>query len=111
MLSKFFLWIVAAYGISTIIVYGGIFQGIRNWIARKSSFFGDLVNCLLCTSTWVGFFLSIFLGSLTGQVFHTNFFLNLFIDAGFTAGSVWALNAIIDWFEEAASSYNKNRIL
>jgi hypothetical protein len=93
-------YIIAAYGMTSILVWGSIFESTREWIKRNSKFFGDLISCTLCTSTWVGFFMSLFLGSLSTQFFDTIWFINLFFDGMFTAGSVWALNAIIEWFEE-----------
>jgi hypothetical protein len=93
-------YIIAAYGMTSIIVWGSIFESTREWIKSKSKFFGDLVSCTLCTSTWVGFFMSLFLGSLSTQYFDTIWFINLFFDGMVTAGGVWALNAIIEFFEE-----------
>ena len=52
-------WMLAAYGMTTIIVYGSIFESFRDWVIKKSTFFGKLITCILCTSTWVGFFFSV----------------------------------------------------
>lgn len=97
------LWIFTAYGFTSILVWGSIFESTRNWIKRNSKFFGDLISCTLCTSTWVGFFMSIVIGSLTVR-YTTNYELPkivwIFFDGMFTAGAVWALNAIIEFFEE-----------
>jgi hypothetical protein len=94
-------WILAAYGMSTILVYGSIFDKQRAWIKRNSKFFGDLIGCMLCTSTWVGFFMSIMFGGLTNHYLECPWFVCLFFDGMFTAGSVWALNGIIEFFEES----------
>ena len=93
-------YIIAAYGMTSILVWGAIFESTRVWIKSKSKFFGDLISCTLCTSTWVGFFMSLFLGSISAQYFNTIWFINLFFDGMLTAGGVWALNAIIEFFEE-----------
>jgi hypothetical protein len=93
-------WVLAAYGMSTILVYGSIFDIQRSWIKRKSKFFGDLISCMLCTPTWVGFFMSLVLGGLTNHYFNVPWYISLFFDGMFTAGSVWAINAIIEFFEE-----------
>jgi hypothetical protein len=94
-------WILAAYGMSTILVYGSIFDNQRAWIKRKSKFFGDLISCMLCTPTWVGFFMSIVFGGLTNHYLPCPWYACLFFDGMFTAGSVWALNGIIEFFEES----------
>ncbi len=91
---------MAAYGMTSILVWGSIFESTREWIKRKSKFFGDLISCTLCTSTWVGFFMSLFLGSISTQYFDTIWIINLFFDGMLTAGGVWAINAIVEWFEE-----------
>jgi general stress protein CsbA len=93
-------YIIAAYGMTSILVWGSIFESTREWIKRKSKFFGDLISCTLCTSTWVGFFMSLFLGSISTQYFDTIWIINLFFDGMLTAGGVWAINAIVEWFEE-----------
>jgi Na+/citrate or Na+/malate symporter len=108
MMTKIIFWMIAAYGISTILVYGSIFSRPRNWLIHNSSFIGELIQCMLCTSMWVGMFLSIFLGSLSQAYFHF-LPLNIIIDGGFTSGAVWAINAIIEWFEENRPP--KNRVL
>jgi hypothetical protein len=94
-------WILAAYGMTSILVWGSIFESTRIFIKKHSKFFGDLIECTLCTSTWVGFFMSLVLGSLSKQFFDNFFIVNLFFDGMFTAGSVWALNAIIEYYENA----------
>jgi hypothetical protein len=94
-------WILAAYGMTSILVWGSIFEPMRTFIKKHSKFFGDLIECTLCTSTWVGFFMSLVLGSLSKQFFDNFFIVNLFFDGMLTAGSVWALNAIIEYYENA----------
>lgn len=93
-------WILAAYGMTSILVWGSIFESTRTFIKKHSKFFGDLISCTLCTSTWVGFFMSIVLGGLSSNFFDVHWTLVIFWDGMFTAGSVWALNAIIEYFEE-----------
>lgn len=98
--TQIMLWVFISYGMTTIIVYGSIFNNVREWIKLHSSFFGELIQCVLCTSTWVGFMMSIMLGGLTSHIFKINYFSGLFFDGAFTAGSVWALNSIVEFFEE-----------
>lgn len=95
-----FLWIFMAYGMTSILVWGSIFENQREWIKIKSKFFGDLISCTLCTSTWVGFFMSITLGGLAKYFLDVNLIISIFFDGMFTAGSVWALNSIIEYFEQ-----------
>jgi len=100
-MDKLILWAFAAYGMTSILVWGSIFESTREFIKRKSKFFGDLISCTLCTSTWVGFFMSIVLGGLIGPIFGIHWFVGIFFDGMFTAGIVWAINSIIEFFEES----------
>ena len=93
------IWIIAAYGMSNILVYGSIFENLRDKIIIKSDFFGDLIQCMMCTSTWVGFFFSLAFFSPTADLVVIPY-TNLFFDGMLASGGVWALNAMIEWFEE-----------
>jgi hypothetical protein len=97
-----FIWILAAYGMTSILVWGSIFENARTFIKKYSKFFGDLISCTLCTATWVGFFMSLTLGGLTNKFIPEQYwFTYLFFDGMVTAGAVWAINAIIEFFEES----------
>jgi hypothetical protein len=95
-------WILAGYGMTSILVWGSIFEGARNFIKKHSKFFGDLISCTLCTATWVGFFMSITLGGLVNTYVEVEMIpFTVFFDGMFVAGSVWAINAIVEFFEES----------
>jgi hypothetical protein len=94
-------WALAAYGMTSILVWGKIFENQRAWITVHSNWFGTLISCTLCTSTWVGFFMSLVLGGLSNHYLQSNWLAYLFFDGMFTAGSVWAINAVIEFFEES----------
>jgi len=97
------IWILAAYGMTQILVYGSIFDKSRDWIKTNSTFFGDLISCVMCTSTWVGFFFSLTFFSPTID-FVSIPYSNIFFDGLLASGSVWALNAFIEWFEKNVPS-------
>ena len=101
------IWILAAYGLSQILVFGSIFDTTREWITKKSTFFGDLLSCMMCTSTWVGFFFSLTFYSPTITMV-TIPYSNIFFDGMLASGSVWAINAIIEWFEENKPTKNED---
>jgi hypothetical protein len=107
------IWAVVAYGMTNILVYGSIFNGIRQWIHKQGrkhegwfltqplfSFISGLISCVLCTSTWVGFFLSMAYYSPNVEIIGLNKILAVFFDGMLGAGFVWGINAIIEWFEE-----------
>ena len=113
------MWIIAAYGMTTILVYGSIFNGLRNWIHKNAEpkvgwvifrpifmFISDLIKCMLCTSTWVGFFLSVSLFAPWHEMIGLNKYFSVFFDGMLSAGAVWAINGIIEWFEENRPNNN-----
>jgi hypothetical protein len=105
------IFMIAAYGMTTIIVYGSIFNGIRNAIHSWGNneylafnflgkFISELISCMLCSGTWVGFFLSLTMFSPIHNFIGLNEYYSVFFDGMLSGGSVWAINAIIEWFEE-----------
>jgi len=102
---------------TNILVYGSIFNGLRtkihNWGNNKyapfngvGKFISDLIQCMLCTSTWVGFFLSLALYSPWHELIGLNQYYSVFFDGMLSAGAVWAINGIVEWFEENRPSNN-----
>ena len=94
------IWLISAYGMTQILVYGSIFDTPREWITKKSKFFGDLLGCMMCTSTWVGFFFAVVLWSPTESFDLPIKYSNIFFDGMLASGGVWAINSIIEWFEQ-----------
>ena len=112
------IWILIAYGMTNILVYGSIFDTPRNFIKAWGytegvplqtffKFISDLISCVMCTSTWVGFFLSLSFYSPVGTMFNTPEWFSIFLDGMLASGFVWGINSIIEWFEENRPSNNK----
>jgi hypothetical protein len=112
------IWAMVAYGMTNILVYGSIFNGFRqsihNWGNNEfapfnflGKFLSGLISCVLCTSTWIGFFLSLAYFSPNVDLIGLNKFLSVFFDGMLSAGLVWAINSIVEWFEENRPSNNK----
>ena len=53
----------------------------------------------MCTSTWVGFFFSLAFYSPTETMTMIPY-THVFFDGMLASGSVWGINAIIEWFEK-----------
>lgn len=109
-MTQLLLWMIMSYGISNILVYGSIFNGPRNtinkWAGNENTpfssfwvFLSDMLKCMMCTPTWVGFFFGIFLYSPVHQILGVNPLASWFFDGMLASGSVWAINSIIEWFE------------
>ena len=108
-MTQLVLFMILAYGFSTIMVYGTIFKGMRDFIKAYGNsdlilsdtfnFISGILSCMMCCSTWVGFFLGAVLFSPTYQFFGTSPYISWFFDGLFASGAVWAINAFIEWFE------------
>tara|TARA_R100001591_G_scaffold93485_1_gene99369 strand:+ start:99 stop:410 length:312 start_codon:yes stop_codon:yes gene_type:complete len=55
-LTSVLIWILAVYGMTTIIVSSTIMEPVRNFVTSKIPPLGKLVNCMLCTAFWAGVF-------------------------------------------------------
>jgi hypothetical protein len=101
-----FTWIILAYGLSQILVYGSIFDTQRQWIHAWAElspilkFVSGLISCMMCTSTWVGFAYGLGFWSPTNQLFEVTPYLSWFLDGMLASGGVWITNSIVEWFEE-----------
>jgi hypothetical protein len=111
------IWILASYGMTNILVYGSIFNGFRDWIQKWGNsyyapfrgvgkFLSSLISCVLCTSTWVGFFFSLTLFAPFHELIGLNKYFSIFFDGMLSAGAVWAINSIVEWFEENRPNNN-----
>ena len=108
-MTQLVLFMILAYGFSTIMVYGTIFKGMRDFIKAYGNsdlilsdtfnFISGILSCMMCCSTWIGFFLGTVLFSPTYQFFGTSPYISWFFDGLFASGAVWAINAFIEWFE------------
>jgi hypothetical protein len=105
------LFILVAYGISNIVIYGSIFEPFREfWNDMSPNFFGKLFGCMLCFPTWVGLLLS--LGAhLTGFTQFSPFAsygltlapLAIFLDGCLASGSVWLIHTIQESIERSGN--------
>jgi hypothetical protein len=104
-------WFMLSYGLMNIMVYGSIFSGLRNKINEWGNnphtpfqgifrFISGILTCPMCFSTWGGFFLGIFIVSPTNYLFGTSTTISWFFDGLLSSGAVWAINAIVEWFEQ-----------
>jgi len=103
------LFFISTYGMSNILVYGSIFEGLRNLIRDMGTlpyigfifkFLSELLSCMMCTSTWVGFFFGLVAFSPFMYLLGTNPNIAWFFDGMLASGAVWAINSIVEWFEE-----------
>ena len=105
------IWIITAYGFTNIMVYGSIFEGFRNRIKRwgeNSSnplegffkFISGILSCMMCCSTWIGFFLGFLIYSPFNHYLKLGNSVSWFFDGLLASGGVWVINSIVEWYEE-----------
>jgi hypothetical protein len=108
---KILIWFVMSYGLMNIMVYGSIFQGLRNFFQKwgdndkqlfngVGKFISGILTCPMCFSYHGGWFLSLVIFSPTLGLFGTPISVSWFFDAILSSGAVWAINAVVEWFEE-----------
>lgn len=119
-MTQLILFMITAYGLSNILVYGSIFDKPRNYIFNQADygiglftgfykFLKGMLSCMMCTPVWVGFFSGIFLYSPIHEFLGVNPWFSWFFDGIFSSGAVWAINALVEWFEE--NRPNQNNII
>jgi hypothetical protein len=119
-MTQLVLWMIMAYGLSNIVVYGSIFSGPREWIADMANhyytplvsigkFLQGMTSCMMCFGFHVGWFLALTIYSPVHELLGVNPYTSWFFDAFLSSGAVWAINSIIEWFEQ--NRPNNNQIL
>lgn len=109
-------WFILSYGLMNIMVYGSIFQGLRDnlrkWGERSElgNFLYGIISCPMCFSTWGGFFLGFSIYSPINELFGLTESISWFFDGVLSSGAVWAINAIVEWFEENRMSNQKQEL-
>lgn len=105
------IWFITAYGLTNILVYGSILKSTRDniklfgdagfpVISPIFKFISDMLSCMMCASTWVGFVFSFTVFSPINYYFGVSETMSWFLDGMLASGAVWAINAIIEYFEE-----------
>ena len=113
-----FLYIIAVYGLSNMMVFGSgpfrIFEHIRGISSSISEHFGKLFSCMMCFPANVGLFLSLIDWFLLPSVAITPFNIFLFgsglwwlaalLDCCFTSGITWRIHNFETFFENIANT-------
>ncbi len=108
---KILVWFILSYGLMNIMVYGSIFQGLRDSIKKwgdseyapfnsLGAFISGILSCPMCFSTWGGFFLGFCIYSPISNLFGLTQTISWFFDGILSSGAVWIINAVVEWFEE-----------
>lgn len=60
-MDKLLLFTLAVYGLCFILMYGSIFNTIRDYLSLHISWFKELIKCPVCLGFWCGILLSPFI--------------------------------------------------
>lgn len=64
---------ISAVGLTLIITSSKLFKPLREFVSKRSDFFGEMLGCAMCMGVWVGFAMSF----ITGEEWHTCFTVSL----------------------------------
>lgn len=90
-------WILCAYGITQIIVDTSLFDKIREFCERYilTHWIYSLLSCIICTGTWVGFFMGYFFYSPIHEIYQIeNIYLDTFMCGSLASVTGWFLSLI-----------------
>lgn len=113
------VWILLVYGICNIGVYGSILNNFRDKIESLGNnqkvighqffhFVREMMRCMMCLPTWIGFLVGIFLYSPTHEILETTNYISWFFDGCLASGTTWIINSVVEWFEENRPNNNIN---
>ncbi len=118
MITNILTWFILSYGLMNIMVFSSIFGGTRNFFERLGNtehspfrficeFISGILSCPMCFGFHGGWFLSLVIFSPTIELFGTSPSISWFFDGILSSGAVWAINAMVEWFEENRPTNNK----
>ena len=116
-----FIYLIAAYGLSNMVVFGSgpfrIFEHLRYLSSSISEHFGKLFSCMMCFPANVGLFFSLIDWFLIKDVAILPFniflagtglwWLAAILDCCFTSGGVWLIHNVESFFEAIAEGNEK----
>lgn len=105
------IFILICYGACNNMIYGSLFEGWRNFLAKMGiggySLY-KLFTCFMCLATWMGFAISVIMlcfdyGQLTpmGSLGVTNPYLLVFFNGLLSTASVWVIHQLVEALERS----------
>lgn len=83
---KYFILVTSVFGISSMLLYGSIFEKLREFWFQYTGMFSDLFRCQLCISMWLA------LGLQWQVIEYVDPFMYFYLSAS-VAGISWLLGA------------------
>ena len=119
-----FCYLLATYGLSNLLVFGSgpfnVLGKLRDYSYKILPTLGEMLECMMCTSTNIGWVLSVIDLFLIKQSQFTPFniifeekslwYLIIPLDACITSGVVWLLHTVQETLESITNQNNDGRI-
>ena len=110
------IFILICYGACNNLIYGSVFEGWRNLLAKMGTggySIHKLFTCFMCLGTWMGFAVSAIMlhfgyGKLTpmGSLGVDNPYLIVFLNGLLATAGVWLIHTVQEAFERAFNKEN-----
>lgn len=108
--TKLIGWCLLSYGLMNIMVFGSIFQWMRDFFSTYYSWpfsvfrkLGEIISgilgCPMCFGFHGGWVISLLLWSPTNELFMTSTNYSWFFDGILSSGVVWLINDIAEYLE------------
>lgn len=105
------IFTLICYGACNNMIYGSVFEGFRNLLAKFGTggySLHKLFNCFMCLGTWMGFAISAILihlgyAKLTPMGYYglENIYLLIFLNGLLSGGAVWLTHTLQEALERA----------
>lgn len=110
-------YIFVMYGLTNLLVYGSgpfnILQKFRDFMGKIHQTFGDMLDCMMCTSANVAWITSaaniLFLPNIHLTPFNSfgypldYWYIIIFFDMCFTSGVVWLIHTLQEYLEKSSN--------
>ena len=107
------IYILVCYGMANMIVYANgpfhIFRKLHSYLDREYPMLGEMISCMICLPTWIGFLMSainiIFFTysaftPMNSVIFDKNLWpIIVFLDGMLTSGACWLIHTLQEMME------------
>ena len=99
------VFLLISYGACNNMIFGSIFEGFRNFLAK----FGTggyslykLFTCFMCLGTWMGFAICsiLLIAGIPTPITIANPWLCIFFHGLLSTGGVWIINSLSEYLEK-----------
>lgn len=98
------IFLLICYGACNNLIYGSVFEGFRNYLAKFGTSgysLHKLFTCFMCLGTWMGFIISgLFIAfGIPTPILIASVPLSIFLHGLLAAGGVWLIHTLQEKLE------------